>query len=391
VARKSISCRKRWLTNLFSGILALGLLPGLISLCSADNLEVDKPPNILGAASCSSSACHGGGGANQNQFHVWSWRDFHSQRPFATLTTARSKQISESLGIKDPTGNLRCTICHAPLLAVPAARRPGVQPTEGITCESCHGPAEPWLRGHTRHDWSRADRTAAGMRDLQDLYKRANICVTCHQTVELPLLKAGHPELLFEMDGQTVSEPRHWREATNFCGGQAWFVGQTVALRELSWQISREGANDQKLNARWLAAQWLIRKGCDVLGIPTLTTADETTAETVAKTLTATDQIARQAAQTTWTIDSSQKVLRALARAGPDFRDSAVPNEVHARRAERLVLALDRLKNDLRKQAKEKGDPELDSLFSLAQSIPDFDRDKFAAALEKFSRVFDEK
>ncbi len=63
----------------------------------------DTPAKFLGANSCASSSCHGGGGANQNQFLVWSLKDFHSQRPVATLATARSKQIADALGIKNAT------------------------------------------------------------------------------------------------------------------------------------------------------------------------------------------------------------------------------------------------------------------------------------------------
>ena len=348
----------------------------------------DAAPKILGAGSCSSSGCHGGGGASQNQYLVWSLRDFHSSRPFATLTTARSKQISDALGIKSPAEDLRCTVCHAPLHSVPAERRPGVKVSEGVSCESCHGPGEPWLRGHTRADWSHAHRTLAGMRDLKDLYERANTCVACHQTVELPLLKAGHPELIFELDGQTVSEPRHWREATNFSGGQAWFVGQTVALRELSWQLTREGAGDPKLNARWQAALWLVQKVAPTVSSSTVPVTSEANGENAAAALKTADQIARQAAQMYWTPDLSKKVLEGLASSGPDFRQRELSNELQARRAERLVLALDRLTNDLqRSRSGKESDSELNSLFKLAQSIPDFDREAFAAALEKFMAI----
>src|SRR5438034_433957 len=34
-------------------------------------------PRYLGAASCSSSSCHGGAGEQHNQFIVWSQRAFH--------------------------------------------------------------------------------------------------------------------------------------------------------------------------------------------------------------------------------------------------------------------------------------------------------------------------
>jgi hypothetical protein len=374
VARKSISGDPRWFWELFSWLVLALLFP--IAAFSAD---APAAPKILGAISCSSSGCHGGGGATQNQYQAWSLRDFHSYRPFATLTTARSKQIADALGIKDPTQETRCVSCHAPLYSVPAERRPGVKISEGVSCESCHAPAEPWLRGHTRADWTQAHRALAGMRDLNDLYERANTCVACHQTVELPLLKAGHPELLFELDGQTVAEPRHWREPTNYFGGQAWFVGQAAALRELSWQLTREGVSDPKLNARWQAALWLIQKAAPAL--PALPLAGNPP-ENATAALKAADELARSGAQMKWTAQSSQNVLQALAATSPDFRQSEPSGELQARRAERLVLALDRLHQD--RPRKTAGDAELNSLFKLAQSIPDFDPNAFAAALETF-------
>jgi hypothetical protein len=349
-----------------------------------DALARDATPKILGAGSCASSGCHGGGGVTQNQYQAWSLRDFHSSRPFATLTTARSKQIADALGIKSPAEDRRCTVCHAPLQTVTGERDPGAKISEGITCESCHGPGEPWLRGHTRSDWSHAHRTQAGMRDLKDLYERANTCVACHQTVQLPLLKAGHPELIFELDGQTVSEPRHWRESTNYFNGQAWLVGQAVALRELSWQLTREGVSDPKLNARWQAALWLVQKASAAVSFPELPAANDPNPENAAAALKAADQIARQAAKVPWAADFSRKAFQTLAAAGPDFRKGELPNELQARRAERLVLGLDRLSHDLPGKG---GDAELNALFALAQSIPDFDHDAFAEALEKLRQA----
>ncbi|HXE41495.1 MAG TPA: multiheme c-type cytochrome, partial [Candidatus Baltobacteraceae bacterium] len=90
---------------------------------------------FLGANSCASSSCHGGGGQNQNQFLVWSLRDFHSQRPFATLTMARAKQIADILQIKDAATDARCTICHAPLHEVPESLRgKDFKVSEGVSC-----------------------------------------------------------------------------------------------------------------------------------------------------------------------------------------------------------------------------------------------------------------
>src|SRR5690242_5936565 len=43
------------------------------------------PPRFLGAQGCSSSSCHGGAGEKNNQYTIWSSRDFHHARPYATL------------------------------------------------------------------------------------------------------------------------------------------------------------------------------------------------------------------------------------------------------------------------------------------------------------------
>ena len=335
----------------------------------------NPPARFVGTQSCTSSGCHGGGAPHQNQFLVWSTRDFHSQRPFATLTTARSKQIADELKIADPTRDAGCTSCHAPLAAVPKAlQATPLNAKEGVSCESCHGPAETWLRAHTRPDYTPADRATIGLRDLRNLYIRANTCVACHQTVELPLLRAGHPELIFELDGQCVTEPKHWRAERDAPGPQAWLVGQAAALRELSWQLGRETQPDARLTARWQALVWLLGKGGDF----------KTPSVQPAAIQQAADEFARRAASMKWTEANTRRWLSTLAGCASDFRDASVAQPLHARRAERLVLALDRLTIALRTGGAAPGSAELDVLFKHAQSLPDFDPARFAADLERF-------
>ncbi len=336
----------------------------------------DSPAKFLGANSCASSGCHGGGGAKQNQCLVWSLKDFHSQRPTATLTTARSKQIADALEIKDPTADVHCTTCHAPLHDVTEnLRGENFKVSEGVSCESCHGAAENWLRSHTRKDFTRADRTAAGMCDLQNLYVRANTCVACHQNVDNKILKAGHPELIFELDGQSVAEPKHWSAEKNGNGAQAWLVGQAVALREMSWQARRE----QKIDLRADGLFPIIFRAHQVDDrLPAL--PDNLTTEQWS------DKVASAAASLTWSDDLTKKYLSLLANDSAAFRDGSISQPLQARRAERLVLALDRLVVAL-PELKTNGSVQsaLNQLFKRAQSIPDFDPKEFAAALETFS------
>lgn len=320
-----------------------------------------------------------------NQFLTWSVKDFHSQRPPATLTTARSKQIAEALNIKDPTTDTKCTTCHAPLHDVPEALRgESFKISEGVSCESCHGPAENWLRAHTRTDYTRTDRTAAGMRDLQSLYIRANTCVACHQVVSQSLLKAGHPELIFELDGQSVAEPKHWSAEKNGNGAQAWLVGQAVALREMSWQMTQETSPDEKLKDRWLALYWLmdtVRNGVGLIKSESMPVASATV-ENASSIQRGSDADAKYYSGLTWSGELTGKALSALAGSAGSFRETGITQLLQARRAERLVLALDRL---TAAENNHKGDAELNQLFKLAQSVPDFDPKEFATVLEKFS------
>ncbi|MBU6409594.1 MAG: hypothetical protein KGR98_04315 [Verrucomicrobia bacterium] len=363
--------------------LALGLVFSLAAAAMA------APAKFLGANSCASSSCHGGGGANQNQFLVWSLKDFHSQRPVAMLETARARQIADAAGIADPMTDERCTTCHEPLRDVPKSRRgPAFNPVEGVSCESCHSPAGNWVRSHTRTDYTRADRTAAGMRDLENLYVRANTCVACHQVVSPALLRAGHPELMFELDGQCVAEPKHWSAAKNGNGTQAWFVGQAVALREMSWELSRQSPPDQNEIARWRALAWLMRRAAAAdPPLPAPPKSDQAANADIYNLMQAwADRVARTAAARTWTPALSHAELAALAAASADFRGPA-PQPLQARRAGRLVLALDRLLPQEKKFAPgDACDKDLNRLFALAQSVPDFDPAQFARALDEFRK-----
>lgn len=365
-------------------VLALIATPGLAG----------TPAKFLGATTCASSGCHGGGGAGQNQFLIWSLRDFHSQRPPATLANARSKQIGEALGIDDPATDTRCTTCHAPLDSVPADRcGADFKISEGVSCESCHGPAENWLRAHTRTDYTRADRVAAGLRDLQNLYVRANTCVACHQVVSAPLLKAGHPELIFELDGQSVSEPKHWSSEKNGNGAQAWLVGQAVALREMSWALAQDSAPMEKEINRWKGLVWLVTRSVEnqsaFPAAPDINYRPEPdNFQAVQKWA---DNVAQTAANIVWSDQLSESDLAALAKTSADFT-GGVPQPVAARRAERLVLGLDRLVANL--PAYKDNEPvqsALNALFKLAQSVPDFDPAAFAAALDKFNQALNSK
>lgn len=340
-------------------------------------------PRFTGAPSCSSSLCHGGAGELRHQVAIWQKQDIHS-RAYNTLVNARSAQIAAALGIPEAVTSSRCTSCHAPFHDVPksAFLSETIKANEGVSCESCHGPAEKWLRSHTRPDYSHADRVLAGLRDLKHLYVRANSCVACHQTLEPALTAAGHPELLFEMDGQAVSQPKHWREKGDWHGPKAWLVGQAVALREMSAQLNVETNPGEKLREPWAATLWLLQKldGLDS-ALPALNAT-----VTAAQAHPVADLLARRAADLEWSSALTRDIFVRLAATHSDFADTRTPRVVHARRAERLVLALDRLAGPLENSLRTQLEPDLKELFALAQSRPDFVSEKFAQTLHQLAK-----
>src|SRR6266481_4449340 len=104
--------------------------------------------------------------------------------------------MGETLGLGQAQTSPRCTICHSPFQSVDSSRlTTSARIDEGVSCESCHNAAGSWLRGHTRGDCTYPMRITAGMRDLRNLYVRANSCVACHQNLDTDILAAGHPEL----------------------------------------------------------------------------------------------------------------------------------------------------------------------------------------------------
>ncbi|MDB6058631.1 MAG: hypothetical protein JWO95_2475 [Verrucomicrobiales bacterium] len=358
-------------------LLALFLLSSTVVVASETN-------QFLGAQSCASSSCHGGADTKSNQNLIWSQHDPHS-KSFATLITARSERIAESLNITNAAKSSRCTVCHAPFATVPAELAATIlDPAEGVSCESCHGMAKTWLRSHTRKDFAHADKVASGMRELRNLSDRANACVACHQNVDADLLTAGHPELIFELDGQSVSEHKHWQEQTNWSGAQAWFIGQLVAAREINFDAAK--TQNPKQQERAAALNWLLSQTFEPLG-PNLPAFRKFIFSS--KTINyfeSWNAIAKEAAEVKWTAKETRDCLVRLAQTSKDFRDAKLAQPVQARRAERLVLALDRLLLAT-KWKNQKASAELDNLFKLAQSLPDFDPAQFATKLDDFAQL----
>ena len=227
-------------------------------------------PRFEGVASCSASACHGGGRPLPggriwgNEYSIWATRDPH-HRAYRVLFEPRSQRILENLYGQSNFAALsqgqqqNCLACHS-TAATAAETFRDMLLADGVSCESCHGPAGDWLGPHTVATWSgrRPEFIDRGMLyDTKDLHTRVAQCVRCHvggpgHDVNHDLIAAGHPRMLFEFSAYLDRLPKHWteRDTSVDFDARAWALGQfATASQALELLASRADRAQQRLAA----------------------------------------------------------------------------------------------------------------------------------------------
>jgi hypothetical protein len=217
----------------------------LIAVGSAEN----GAGKYTGPGSCASSSCHGSiqprseNRVLQNEYSTWVVKDKHS-RAYSALTGSVGERMASILGLGKAETAPKCLACHA-LDVPPAERARTFELSEGVSCESCHGPASGWLGPHTERDWAHEKSLSLGMVDTRNLTKRTEKCLSCHlggeeKFVDHEMIAAGHPDLYFELDSFSAVMPRHWKEPGEpgeRAGSDPWYdvreltTGQAVQLR----------------------------------------------------------------------------------------------------------------------------------------------------------------
>ena len=219
--------------------------------------------NFLGVASCGGTTCHGRSIANVSpdaearpegapigvvrQDEIMIWQDPASaagahSRAFQVLQEPRSRLIAQRLGLGEPTSAPACLGCHA-TLAPRAAIGPRFLRSDGVSCESCHGPASPWIAYHASAGATHAGNVGRGMVPLENPVERARVCLDCHfgnreenRFVTHRIMAAGHPRISFELDLFTTLQTHHDDDADYrrrkpvSSNVQVWAIGQAMAL-----------------------------------------------------------------------------------------------------------------------------------------------------------------
>jgi hypothetical protein len=224
-----------------------------------------EPVKYIGPGSCAATSCHGsvkpvaGSRILQNEYSTWIVKDKHS-RAYQALTSDIGERVARILKLNAKAEDSpKCLACHA-LYTTPEQRGRPFELSEGVSCESCHGPASAWLGPHTTRDWPHEKSVALGMRDTRDVIHRTEKCLECHlgtkeKFVDHEMIAAGHPDLFFELDSFSAVMPRHWKSPRESAPGKPaedaawasvrdWSAGQAVQLRaemeRLTWRAKGE-------------------------------------------------------------------------------------------------------------------------------------------------------
>lgn len=350
-----------------SGVRALLALAALaVPLIAADR--------FVGWQSCAASGCHGGG-KGDDQVLIWRKQDPHS-RAYGILISERSKRMAEALGIGDAAKSDQCTVCHSPMhSAAPDRLAPSLkQANLGVSCESCHGPAEGYLRFHTRLDITHAQRVAAGLRDLETRYRQANSCVGCHGNLPAELQRAGHPTLQFELARQLVELPPHWERFERSQSAGAWLTSQAALLRELCWLAEKGNAQPERI----AALHWLLRE--TPLG------AEHLPSDSAPGPLrAAADRLAKAASNARWNSKQTRADFERLAGLAKQVGETSAP-AAYAR-AEALAPAIHAHLLGLDPAVFEKAKSALGSLDLAIRSPAVFEAKRFADTVAEITAI----
>jgi hypothetical protein len=178
---------------------------------AADGTVASDPAKTLGPNSC--TECH--------KQETEAWKVSHHFKTFREMPRRKeANEIAEKMGIQRIRSESLCLTCHYTL----QQKDSGKLPVAGISCESCHGAGEDWIKVHsqfsgkTEKTETKAEKDARwklaeskGMIRPSSLYRLAKNCYGCHVVPQEDLVnKGGHPAgSAFELVSWSQGEVRH--------------------------------------------------------------------------------------------------------------------------------------------------------------------------------------
>jgi hypothetical protein len=274
-----IVARRGWVLAIAAALAASALPVALLARPAEESARpagagpaADQAPLWVGSGKCSGRGCHGGVGPEGSkgcEYTTWTGLDKHADA-YTVLFNKRSQLIEKDLKhlakLEDAHAEKDelCLKCHDRPRVVDPGDALRLM-SNGVGCESCHGPAGKWLVPHAKPEWQSLKpsekRDKYQMTVLDSAADRAATCVVCHvgapdREVNHDLIAAGHPRLNFELGAFLADMPKHW-DADDVArkkksqgrppGSEAetWAVGQVATVQaSLDLLAHRASAED---------------------------------------------------------------------------------------------------------------------------------------------------
>ena len=306
-------------------------------LLSSSTQAAPDYAKVVGPAEC--AECH------KNEHATW--KNTHHFKTFRDMPRSKkTKEFAKALGLKRVKRESLCLDCH--FSSKVEGGKP--KPIAGISCESCHGAAEEWLKRHSEFSGKKketeskseavqrwADSEAAGMIRPHDMYKWASNCMSCHVVPKEKLVNvAGHPAgSAFNLIAWSQGEVRHntwWNDgaenaqATIERKRMMFIVGVAVEL-----EAALRGVGEATAKAKYAVAmakraqkaRQRMAKLAEILGVPEI--------NEMAKAAAGAQLKLNNKAQLTAAADKVGDAARRFAKAydGKDFAaiDRAIPKK----------------------------------------------------------------
>jgi hypothetical protein len=194
------------------GLVALAAAAGLLLGATGAHAQVERDPHkIVGPEEC--AECHEDATAL--------WRNTHHFTTFREMPRAKEGiEIARAMGLRRIKEGSLCLDCHFTTTIEDGER----EPIAGISCESCHGAGDGYLKVHSEFSgkeeetetaaeeaerWAQSE--AAGMIRPNMMYEWAKNCYACHVVPQEKLVNVGgHPAGSdFELVAWSQGEVRH--------------------------------------------------------------------------------------------------------------------------------------------------------------------------------------
>lgn len=151
----------------------------------------------IGAEKC--KVCHNKP-ATGDQYGKW-LKDPHSQA-IKTLSNKESMDYAKKNGIADPAKEPKCLKCHSTFDRADAKLRATITKTEGVSCETCHGPGSSYKTPAIMKNRAQALKTGMIISDEK-------LCLGCHNK-ENPFFK----EFNYKTYSEKIAHPNPAKKKT---------------------------------------------------------------------------------------------------------------------------------------------------------------------------------